>query len=192
MAAGKGEESKKKLLKAAEKLFAEKGFQSTKVSEIVAHAGLTQAAFYLYFASKEEILQHLLSEFEQQLGNFGDAGKKAGDFYPGRVQPYVKDQFVQLFSFLGKNPSLTKIALHHGKHGDRIREKIVAQIAGNMKENQNKGIVKKEIDPQIASEAIVAVTERLIDRYLWNGEKTKEELGAQAAQIFLHGILNES
>lgn len=192
MAAAKGEESKKKLLKAAEKLFAEKGFQSTKVSEIVAHAGLTQAAFYLYFASKEEILQHLLSEFEQQLGDFGDAGKKAGDFYPGRVQLYVKDQFVQLFSFLGKNPSLTKIALHHGKHGDRIREKIVAQIADNMKENQNKGIVKKEIDPQIASEAIVAVTERLIDRYLWNGEKTKEELGAQAAQIFLHGILNES
>lgn len=80
MAAAKGEESKKKLLKAAEKLFAEKGFQSTKVSEIVAHAGLTQAAFYLYFASKEEILQHLLSKFEQQLGNFGDAGKKRAIF----------------------------------------------------------------------------------------------------------------
>ncbi|MBA2876083.1 AcrR family transcriptional regulator [Anoxybacillus caldiproteolyticus] len=190
MSRTKGEESKRKLLQVAEELFAKKGYQSTKISEIVANAGLTQAAFYLYFKSKEDIFQQMLEDFDQQLIYLSDVGKKAVELSPKDVKSYVTNMFIQLFTVLGKNPNLTKIALQHATDSDRIRKKIVEQIANNMSNNQRFGIVKEEIDTWIAAESIVAVTERLVNRYLLTREKTEEELGEQVAQMFLSGILN--
>jgi predicted transcriptional regulator len=68
----------------------------------------------------------------------------------------------------------------------------VEQIAKNMANNQLFGLLKKELDTWVVAEAIVAVTERLVHRYLLTGEKTTEELGKQVAQLFLNGILNHS
>ncbi|MGG1292110.1 TetR/AcrR family transcriptional regulator [Bacillus smithii] len=192
MSRTKGEESKRRLLQAAEELFAAKGFDRTKISEIVTQAGLTQAAFYLYFKSKEDIFQQMLQEFDQQLLHFSDAGKKAAEFPPQDVRHFVTTMFVQLFAFLGKNPNLTKIALQQSAESDQIRKKIVEQIAKNMSNNQRLGIVKRELDTWVVAEAMVAVTERLVHRYLLTGEKTTEELGKQVAQLFLSGILDHS
>jgi AcrR family transcriptional regulator len=188
----KGEESKRKLLQAAEELFAKKGFQSTKVSEIVAKAGLTQAAFYLYFKSKEDIFQQMIQDFDQQLIELSDGGKRVVEFFPKDVNSYVTNMFIKLFTLLGKNPNLTKIALQHASESDQIRKKIVGQIAKNMSNNQRLGIVKEEIDAWVAAESIVAVTERLVHRFILTGEKTEIELGEQVAQMFLSGILNHS
>jgi hypothetical protein len=66
----------------------------------------------------------------------------------------------------------------------------VEQIAKNMSNNQRLGMVKKELDTWVVAEAMVAVTERLVHRYLLTGEKTTEEL--QVAQLFLNGILDHS
>jgi hypothetical protein len=48
-------------------------------------------------------------------------------------------------------------------------------------------MVKEGVDTWVAAEAIVAVTERLVNGYLLTGEKTKKELGEQVAQVFLSG-----
>jgi AcrR family transcriptional regulator len=162
----KGEESKRKLLQAAEELFAKKGVQSTKISEIVAYAGLTQAAFYLYFKSKEDIFQQMLQDFDRQLIELSDIGKRVVEFCQKDVKSYGTNMFIQLFTLLGKNPNLTRIALQHSTESDQIRKKIVEQIANNMFNNQRYGIVKEEMDPWVAAESIVAVTERLVHRYL--------------------------
>jgi hypothetical protein len=61
-----------------------------------------------------------------------------------------------------------------------------------MSNNQRLGIVKEEIDAWVAAESIVAVTERLVHRFILTGEKKEIELGEQVAQMFLSGILNHS
>lgn len=48
-----------KLLTSAKKLFSEHGFQGTKITMITADAGLSPAAFYLYFKNKVEIYRTL-------------------------------------------------------------------------------------------------------------------------------------
>lgn len=45
-----------RLLGAATRLFAERGFESTSVQEIVAAAGVTKGAMYHYFGSKDDLL----------------------------------------------------------------------------------------------------------------------------------------
>ena len=48
-----------KLLKSARTIFSENGFQGTKINMITEHAGLSPAAFYLYFKSKVEVYRLL-------------------------------------------------------------------------------------------------------------------------------------
>lgn len=51
------EQRRKDLVDAARRTFGEKGFKATTVSEIVREAGVAQGTFYLYFDSKEEVLE---------------------------------------------------------------------------------------------------------------------------------------
>jgi len=55
------ETRRKELLDAAESLFAELGYDSTAVSQIVEKVGVRQGTFYHYFQSKEEMVEALLT-----------------------------------------------------------------------------------------------------------------------------------
>ncbi|HOP64509.1 MAG TPA: TetR/AcrR family transcriptional regulator [Spirochaetota bacterium] len=56
MAVKKNEGKREQILRAAEKVFAEKGFQEATVSDIVGRAKVSEATLYEYYASKEELL----------------------------------------------------------------------------------------------------------------------------------------
>lgn len=60
------EERHKDILDAALRLFASKGFADTTVSDIAAEAGMATGTVYLYFPSKEEVLQGLHDRFREQ------------------------------------------------------------------------------------------------------------------------------
>ncbi|MEW6730995.1 MAG: helix-turn-helix domain-containing protein [Acidobacteriota bacterium] len=51
-----------KILSAAERLFAHKGYEEVTSHEIAATAGVAIGSFYAYFADKEQLLLHLLEE----------------------------------------------------------------------------------------------------------------------------------
>ena len=70
--AAKGEKTRQKILDAAERLFADQGFDATSVESIAAAAGVNKALIYYYFKDKwrrhfscspEEFLEHFLSAF---------------------------------------------------------------------------------------------------------------------------------
>lgn len=65
----KAKNTEKLLLDAALSLFSEKGYYSTKVSEIVKSANVSQGTFYLYFKTKEEIFIKLTDQFLQTILN---------------------------------------------------------------------------------------------------------------------------
>jgi AcrR family transcriptional regulator len=52
----KGEESRKRIIDAAEKLFGEKGFQATSVQDVLDALGISKGGFYHYFETKMELL----------------------------------------------------------------------------------------------------------------------------------------
>jgi len=57
------EERKAEIFEAARRLFVEKGFDATTVSDIVKDVGVSQGAFYWYFDSKEDILVAIADEY---------------------------------------------------------------------------------------------------------------------------------
>ena len=61
------------ILQAAIKVFAQKGYFSSKVADIASEAGIADGTVYLYFKSKEEILH---SVFDRAMEEFISDGKK--------------------------------------------------------------------------------------------------------------------
>jgi len=58
--------TREKILKAATKLFARKGFDGARVDEIAKKAGVNKALIYYYFKSKEEILEEIMKVFLEE------------------------------------------------------------------------------------------------------------------------------
>lgn len=61
------DQRKKKLLAAAKHLFSTHGYQGTRISMVTKEAGLSPAAFYLYFKGKTDIYRELCLEGTQVL-----------------------------------------------------------------------------------------------------------------------------
>ncbi len=54
-------ETKEKILKSAEALFKEQGFENTSVDSIVKKAGISKGSFYVHFDSKDEIIAYFIN-----------------------------------------------------------------------------------------------------------------------------------
>ena len=77
------ENRKSSILKAARKLFFERGFKSVTVESIARKAELSKGAVYLYFKSKDEIYSQILlddvDKFHRKVADLFNEGGKASD-----------------------------------------------------------------------------------------------------------------
>jgi AcrR family transcriptional regulator len=73
------EKTKSKLISSAKKIFSEKGYYDTKVSDIVKEAGVAQGTFYLYFKSKEEIFKEIILDIKTNIENILSKYEKSQD-----------------------------------------------------------------------------------------------------------------
>ena len=62
MAREKGSEKRQRILEAALKVFAERGFYNAKVSEVARVAGVADGTIYLYFENKDDLLIQLFED----------------------------------------------------------------------------------------------------------------------------------
>lgn len=64
---GRGEQTRARLLEAAEEVFAEQGFYEASIVKITERAGVAQGTFYLYFGSKQEIFEQLVDDLNRRI-----------------------------------------------------------------------------------------------------------------------------
>lgn len=94
------------LIKSAETLFSEKGFDATSIDDIAKLAKTTKSLFYYYFETKNDILYYLMKiRLEDAIKNLAEK-KKYNDF-PKTKEELYKD----CIEFLKENENIFKIAL---------------------------------------------------------------------------------
>lgn len=87
------EETRRKILEVSKDLFLEKGFDNTSIQDIIdGLGGLTKGVIYHHFKSKDEILQSIISENNQEILNYNWRGDTALE----KIQNSLMDAFSNL------------------------------------------------------------------------------------------------
>jgi AcrR family transcriptional regulator len=154
---------RKALLLAGMDLFAEKGYASSSVREIVSAAGVTKPVLYYYFQSKEGLFQAILdSAAEEQEVILQEALQK-----PGTALERIVHLYRRIYQGLMENVQLFKLINHlffgppQGAPGYDI-ERFHRRMAEVIKEIYLGGLRQGEvraIDPEEATLLVLGVTD---------------------------------
>jgi AcrR family transcriptional regulator len=93
-ARGSGHERREEILTAARELFLEHGVEGVSTRQIAARVGISQTALYVYFKSKEEMLDRLVDAALRKLGVALDAVNVSWadpvDFLRANLREYIR------------------------------------------------------------------------------------------------------
>jgi AcrR family transcriptional regulator len=102
------EERRRQILESALAVFSQKGFHASNVSDVAAHAGVSQGTIYWYFSSKEELFDAAIMAYFAGFGIEMAAVLQSGETASEKLRAIARsmDQFVtgaqQVFvAFLG-------------------------------------------------------------------------------------------
>jgi AcrR family transcriptional regulator len=162
----KGEETRRALLDAAGRLFAEHGYHETSVPDIVQATGVGHGTFYEYFGSRREILLALtqpLVDSRERLPSL--KSQNLGDRIRAEIFWYLSDHVEHLeLSKVWHAASTFDPEIAETRRRERARR--VARV--------RKGIetadVRLDIDPGIAASALVAMLEEFTHRWFIEGD----------------------
>ncbi len=190
----RGERTQKDILKAAEKLFGNKGFWETHISDITNDIDIGQGTFYLYFDSKIELLSKLVKEINRGLRyTVYQYIKEASD----RREIEVKG-LVAFSDYIIEHKNAYRV-VREAEFVDReigkwYYNRVVEPYAIKLKEAIEKGEVSS-IDPEILALAIIGVGHFLGLRWVvWNNDNNKgipSESLYNTLKIILWGAKNE-
>ena len=141
------------ILASARKLFAEKGYDRTTVSEIVQDAGIAQGTFYLYFGGKKDVLVRLARLLNDAIRN----EVFAGDDPSLPIQARVRSMTEAAFRVCEESRDLARL-LHLGAHIDpygieeaeQAHEHIRRPLAETLARGMRHGEIN-EMDPDVAA-----------------------------------------
>lgn len=168
-------EKKKKILNSAIKIFGEKGFQNATIAEIAKEAGIGDATIYEYFKNKEDILLAIPVEITKELI------PQVHDHMMGIKGALNKlRKFIWWWlNYVEKNPGYGSIVLLELKTSKTYVSTEAYQAARNfyqilldvIREGQEEGSIKKEINIYLARSLCVGAMEHIIIRWLLKDRK---------------------
>jgi AcrR family transcriptional regulator len=120
------EKRRAEITKAAYKIFAEKGYHSTKVEDITSELNMGYGLFYRYFKSKLEVLSRIIDEIEKKITQ--EIMVELLRFEPKSYEEYL-DNIQRLgelvVAILTEDPYLSKILFYEALGiNDEINERI--------------------------------------------------------------------
>lgn len=161
---------------AAIEIFAENGYHAAKVSQIVAHVGVAQGTFYLYYEGKEAIFGEILSDFLTLLVT------TIAKWEPGKldaiekVESELREIGLHLADVLIENRLLTKIyfreALGVAPEFDEMMREFYDALEGILTSFNRTLAEQGLIAPmnyQLISIQTIGMVERVIEDYVVNG-----------------------
>jgi len=188
------QDKRRRILNAAVKVFAEKGFYNSKVAEIARRAGVADGTIYLYFKNKDEILIHIFEEeMEKITAHMRDVLAAESDAI-AQLRCFVNTHL----SFVRKNPKLAQVfqlELRQSNKfikeytGSKLREYL--NLAGQIIESgQAQGVIRADLTASLVKRALFGALDEIATHWvlLKNGRYDLEQSAAEIAEIFIRGM----
>ena len=191
----KSEIRKERILKAAERIFARKGFQEATISDVAREAGVSDATIYEYFPSKEELLfsipgqtaRRAKKDLEHILEHVrGAAGK-------------IRSIIYSYIWFYTNHPDYASVSMLILKQNRKFLEtkayedvKSLSQILLRViEEGIAAGEFKPDTNPHLIRSAVLGTIEHMVVRSILLGKpENLLELVDPLTDLILNGIEN--
>ena len=143
------EETRRKILEVSKELFLEKGFDNTSIQDIIdGLGGLTKGVIYHHFESKDEILQSIISENNQEILNYtwrGETGlEKIQNSLMDAFSNFEQQRLVYSASIKLRSPRLL------GEQYLSLFSDFLPEIRGRVYEGVKDGSIKTEYPKELA------------------------------------------
>ncbi len=186
-----------KIITAATKVFAKKGFFNARISDIAKEARVADGTIYLYFNNKIDIL---LSVFEEEIGLLikqtrklleaeQDPRKKLEIFVVKHLTTMKKKKNLAEVIQIELRQTTKLIKEYRNSKFDEYMN-IVAEI---IEQGQQQNIFRQDVLPNIAKRTIFGALDEV--SRIWNisleTNYSVEEASCQMNKIFLSGILEK-
>jgi AcrR family transcriptional regulator len=177
----KGLETRRRLLDAAEEVFAELGFYDASIVKITEAAGVAQGTFYQYFASKQEIFEELVRDLNARVRHAMQESASQGR---DRIEQ-ERLGFRGYFQFTSEHPALYRIIRQAEFVSPETLQYHYEKITEGYVDGLRRAMESGEVaagDPEVIAWALMAAGEMLGMRWmLWNG--TSEMPAAVLAEL---------
>jgi AcrR family transcriptional regulator len=165
---GYRKEAKSRVIKAAVSLFSKKGYHDTTMDDIAGELGVSRGAIYLYFESKEAILQEIfllnqecLRKMLEQYGEGPDPLKTAEMVFD-KITESKKARMpihFEIVSRASNDETIKRILLE-----DNGRDVKVVQAF--VQHHMDRGNIRNDVDPRILAELIISLAMRSMEKMI--------------------------
>ena len=197
---GKEPEPKERIMAAAIRLFAKKGFDAVGVRELAAEAGVSLAMVNYFYGSKKGLFKAILGHFFDSYREVIEATLPG----PGPVEVKARQTLLAAANFFREHHEIVIIALTELPHDDpeMIDMKVskISAIAALFQEHLVNPLIRatgKEVPMPIVASAIPGILVsyflmRPVMEKVWPSGYDEEMLSSYpevVSQIYLHGIM---
>ena len=161
----RGEATRRRLLEAAETVFADQGYHEASIVKITERAGIGLGTFYLYFDSKQTIFEALVIDLNRRVRHsMSEAMARASS----RLEA-ERAGFAGFFRFTAAHPALYRVvreAEFVSPETLRLHYTRVEGYEAGLRAAQGSGDVDRALDPEVTAWALMGMGELIGMRFL--------------------------
>ena len=164
----KGVRTRRRLLEAAEQVFADLGYHDASIVKITEAAGVSQGTFYLYFSGKQEVFDVLVEDLNTRLRHAMSEASAKGDT---RME-VERLGFEAFFRFTAEHPALYRVIRQAEFASPRMLklhyERLAEGYVAGLRHASSAGEISIG-DPVVTAWALMAVGEMIgLKWILWD------------------------
>lgn len=192
MARKRSDDKRRRILDAAVRVFARKGYFGAKVAEIARQAGVADGTIYLYFHNKEDILVSLFNEVmaehiegaRQEIAHLPAA--------PTRLRA-IAARHLRLF---GGNRDLAIVFQVELRHSTRFLARFTGSwlqdyfsvVNAVIEDGQKKGTLRPDLPRKVATKAFFGALDEMVTSWILSQkEYDLAQLAGPVVDLFLDG-----
>jgi TetR/AcrR family transcriptional regulator, cholesterol catabolism regulator len=185
---------REEILDTAARLFSERGYEATSMSDLAEELGVTKPAIYYYISNKDELLSALFDRSLSQLERNLDSARDATLDPIERLRLVVRGHVAEAAH---ENRALL-VFVRAGNHGsshaglapaDRARAAHYTRgIAGLVDQGKAAGLLRPDLDSRLVAFAVIGMCNWVATWYDPKGSAGPEDVADQFASIVLDSI----
>jgi TetR/AcrR family fatty acid metabolism transcriptional regulator len=192
MARKRSDDKRQRILNAAVKVFAKKGYFAAKVSEIAHKADVADGTIYLYFKNKEDILVNLFDELMAEHIESARAELRHVEGAPDKLRAIAEHHL----AMLGGNRDLAIVFQVELRQSTKFMERFTASwlqdyfaiVQDVIAEGQKDGTLRSDLHRKLVAKAFFGVLDEMVTSWVVSGkEYDLRQLAGPVVDLLLRG-----